>query len=240
MSGNVSYYTRNTALYSFSYDMSDRYRILRYSMKKMGLVVAAVALLGVAVKMASSPLREVPSGTSLRVVRVIDGDTIVISDGRHIRFTDIDTPEEDECYTSEATALTEKLLLNKRITLQTDVNGMDRFGRTLAYVYLSDGTFANKYLLEHGAGMFFYDNANLTHTKELIDAAEQARMKRVGLWNTCGPCTIKGNYDTSGRRWYHLPQFRHYPQVIVNLDHADRWFCTEADAIKAGFTRAQE
>jgi len=128
----------------------------------------------------------------------------------------------------------------KRVTLQTDVNEIDTFGRTLAYVYLPDGTFVNKRLLEQGAGMFFYDSVNLTHQKELIAAAEQARMKHIGLWNTCGPCTVKGNYDTSGRRWYHLPRFRHYDQAIVNLDHADRWFCTEKDAVKAGFTRARE
>jgi len=78
-------------------------------MKNIGLIAAAVALLGIAGRMAVSPLREVPSGTSLRVTRIIDGDTIVVSDGRHVRLTGIDTPEKDECYASRATAITETL-----------------------------------------------------------------------------------------------------------------------------------
>lgn len=88
--------------------------------------------------------------------------------------------------------------------------------------------------------MFFYDSVNLRHQQDLIGVAESARAGERGLWGACGPCVVKGNYDTSGHRFYHLPHFRHYPQVVVNLDDADRWFCSEADAVAAGFTRARE
>ena len=46
--------------------------------------------------------------------------------------------------------------------------------------------------------------------------------------------------DKNDKRWSHLPYFRHYDQVEVNLDHGDRWFCTEKEAIEAGFERARE
>lgn len=177
---------------------------------------------------------------SLTVTRVIDGDTIVLSDGRHIRLIGIDAPEEGECYAGEAAADAAHLLLGQNVHVETDVNELDQFGRTLAYVTLAEGSMVNRELLDRGAGMFFYDSVNLRHQQNLIEVAESARVGERGLWRTCGPCVVKGNYDTSGHRFYHLPQFRHYPQVVVNLDDADRWFCSEADAAAAGFTRARE
>ena len=91
-----------------------------------------------------------------------------------------------------------------------------------------------------GAAEFFYDSVNLKHQDELALAAETARENDVGFWNACGPCKIKGNYDIHGKRYYHLPEFRHYSQVVVNLDKADRWFCSEDEAIEAGFIRARD
>ena len=64
----------------------------------------------------------------------------------------------------------------------------------------------------------------------------------MGLWAECwkeSDCAIKGNVDRNDKRWYHLPEFRHYDQTEMNLDHGDRWFCTEEQAIKAGFERAR-
>ena len=61
-----------------------------------------------------------------------------------------------------------------------------------------------------------------------------------GLWQECGPCLIKGNVDRLDKRWYHLPGFRHYESTEVNLEHGDRWFCSEGEAQEAGFERARE
>ncbi len=180
--------------------------------------------------------------TSRRMVtRIIDGDTIEVSGyDKNIRLIGIDTAEEAECYRGESTKITRDLLLNMPVRIETDENERDNFGRVLAYLYLLDGTFANKRLLEAGAGEFFYDSVNLKHQNELISAAESARGSGVGFWKACGPCVVKGNYDIHGKRYYHLPEFRHYSQAVVNLDKADRWFCSEAEAIKAGFVRARD
>ncbi|KKU90736.1 hypothetical protein A3H89_01985 [Candidatus Amesbacteria bacterium RIFCSPLOWO2_02_FULL_48_11] len=74
----------------------------------------------------------------------------------------------------------------------------------------------------------------------MVSAAETAKENEAGFWKTCGPCAVKGNYDIHGKRYYHLPSFRHYSQVVVNLDEADRWFCSEREAVKAGFVRARD
>jgi len=175
------------------------------------------------------------------VTRIIDGDTVEISGYEtNIRLIGIDTAEEGECYRTESTKLTKDLMLGRKVRVETDENEKDNFGRVLAYIYLTDGTMANKKLLEVGAGQFFYDSVNLKYQEELVQTAEKARQSRAGLWKACGPCVVKGNYDIRGRRYYHLPEFRHYSQVVVNLDKADRWFCSEAEAINAGFIRARD
>lgn len=202
-------------------------------MKKLGLISTVVAILTIIGVIFYSQLHV--------VTRVIDGDTIEVSGyDTNIRLIGIDTAEEGECFRDESTKITKSLLLNKQVKIDADENEKDNFGRVLAYVYLPDGTFANKRLLEVGAGGFFYDSVNLKHKDELIFAAETARESVAGFWKDCGPCVVKGNYDIHGKRYYHLPEFRHYSQVVMNLDKADRWFCSEAEAIKAGFVRARD
>lgn len=186
--------------------------------------------------------------SSFTVVEVIDGDTIKLNDGRRIRYISIDAPEEEKCFAQEAKKINSDLVLNKQVRLERDTNEMDRFGRYLAYVYVQKGeeeVFVNETLLAEGAGEFFLDTVNLHYQDLLVQAAEQAHEKKKGLWQTCAlnakeGCQIKGNVDRLDKRWYHLPSFRHYEATEINLEHGDRWFCTEEDAQAAGFERARE
>lgn len=183
------------------------------------------------------------------VIKVIDGDTIKLHDGRSVRYINIDAPESDQCFSQEAKTINEKLVAAKPVRIETDINEMDRFGRILAYVYVQTESgqevFVNQYLLQDGAAEFFLDTVNLRYQDLLIQAAQQAHEERKGLWRACAPdaevgCQIKGNLDKWDHRWYHLPSFRHYDQVVINLAHGDRWFCTEEQAQTAGFTSARE
>lgn len=194
-------------------------------------------------------LRIVLSPTAL-VARVIDGDTIKLSNGKVVRYIGIDTPEMAKgqtpagCFAQEATEMNRQLVEGKQVKIKTDKNEMDNFGRTLAYVYL-DEIFVNQYLLEQGAGKFQLDTVNIQHSPVLAAAAQKAHQEKAGLWSKCAPtpelgCQVKGNLDRLDKRWYHLPAFRHYEQTVVNLEHGDQWFCTEAEAEKAGFQKARE
>lgn len=182
------------------------------------------------------------------VVEVIDGDTIRLDDGRRIRYISIDAPEEGKCFAQEAKKINSDLVLGKKVRLEMDTNEMDHFGRYLAYVYLQEGekkVFVNEFLLAEGAGEFFLDTVNLRYQGLLVQAAEEAHEENKGLWQACAlvpekGCQIKGNIDRLGKRWYHLPGFRHYEATEVNFVHGDRWFCTEEDAQAAGFKRARE
>jgi len=182
------------------------------------------------------------------VAQITDGDTIKLSNGETIRYIGIDAPElkkgehEAQCFAQQAKEINRKLVKNKKVKIETDENTMDRFGRTLAYVY-QDNIFINQQLLEQGAGKFYLDTVNNKYQSTLIAAANQAHKEKTGLWRDCASdpevgCLIKGNLDKLDHRWYHLPEFRHYSQVVVNLEKSDQWFCTEEEAEEAGFEKA--
>ena len=193
---------------------------------------------------------------TFKVTEVVDGDTIKLEDNTDIRYIGLDTPElgrgdtPSECFAQEAKEINQNLVLGKKIRIETDVNKMDRFGRTLAYVYLQPNKgkteiFINEYLLKEGVAKFHLDTVNQRYIQTLVTAAEFAHKEKKGLWSFCAPdhkvgCQVKGNYDKRGHRFYHLPEFRHYSVTTVDFENGDQWFCTEQEAQKAGFTRARE
>ena len=54
---------------------------------------------------------------------------------------------------------------------------------------------------------------------------------------SCG-CVIKGNINSDGKKIYHCPNSPNYDEVRINKT-GERYFCTEADALAAGFTRSE-
>jgi micrococcal nuclease len=129
------------------------------------------------------------SGSEAVVERVIDGDTIALTDGARVRLVQIDAPERrDECYGNEATDLTRRLLppgTKVRIEQDPALDQEDRFGRKLAYVWKDDED-VNLTLVEEGAaGVWFFDGDRGRYADELLGAAERAREERKGLWGAC-------------------------------------------------------
>ena len=54
-----------------------------------------------------------------------------------------------------------------------------------------------------------------------------------------GSCTIKGNVSiNSGERIYHVPGQHYYDRTKISPEYGERWFCSEADAMAAGWRRA--
>src|SRR3989344_5982109 len=123
------------------------------------------------------------------VTRIIDGDTVEIEDGRHIRYIGIDSPEKNNCYATAAAKLNEQLVLGEKVKLELGPNELDDYGRTLAYVWI-DGDLVNQKLLAEGAGEFFLDTVNVYHQEALIQAANQGHDQRAGLWSACAPRSL--------------------------------------------------
>lgn len=130
-------------------------------------------------------------GPSTAVVEyVIDGDTVVLSSGEHVRYLLIDTPEtaegKDECWGPEATEHNAAMVANRAVSLTYDVECEDQYGRLLAYVAVDDLEI-NRELLESGNACVLHippnGNGKAAEYQALEDAAKQAK---VGMWGACG------------------------------------------------------
>lgn len=115
------------------------------------------------------------------VAQVIDGDTIKLTDGRHIRYLGIDTPEVGESYADEATAKNKQLVEGKVIELQRGKRDQDEYGRFLRYIYV-DGTFVNAELVAQGFARAYIFDPDERYSQILVQLEQYAKMNKRGLW----------------------------------------------------------
>jgi len=118
------------------------------------------------------------------VVRVVDGDTIIIDmDGvnERVRFIGLDAPESvhaDETKNTEegrlASEFTKEMLEGQMVTLEFDMQERDPFGRILAYVYLGDEMF-NKTLIREGHADAITYPPNLRYQEEFRKIQQKRR-----------------------------------------------------------------
>lgn len=120
---------------------------------------------------------------------MIDGDTFTLKNGEKVRLIGIDAPESRNTgrkkigyYGREAKEHLKAYLTGKRVRLELDVAPKDRYQRTLAYVYLEDGTFLNAELLRQGYAMVYTVPPNVRHADEFVDLQREARENNRGLW----------------------------------------------------------
>ena len=161
----------------------------------MGRIVAILALTLVATACAQS--QQPAADGRAAVVRVVDGDTIVVrlaGHDEHVRLLGIDTPETHkpdspvECFGPEAADRLSSLLPNGTVVrLVRDVEARDRYDRLLAYVYRdSDGLFVDLAMVADGYAGTLTIKPNVAHRGELERAATDAQAAHRGLWATCG------------------------------------------------------
>jgi len=126
-----------------------------------------------------------------KVTRIIDGDTIELEGGERIRYLMVNTPEttggKNECFGQEAVAFNTDLVLNKEVELRYDVEKMDQFGRTLAYVTVDDRE-VNTLIVDRGYGCVLHIPPNGDDRAQEFEMLEQtARLSMRGLWGACMP-----------------------------------------------------
>ena len=144
------------------------------------------------------------------VVRDIDGDTIVVfyqGVTTTIRLIGVDTPETvdpkkpAECFGEEASQETKSLVNGAQVRLEFDPSqGMkDVYGRTLAYVYLADGTLLDKFLIAQGYGHEYTYKTPYEYQSEFKVAQASAKTDQLGLWSpsTCNGKTGVGSKPLS-------------------------------------------
>lgn len=128
-----------------------------------------------------------------RVVRVIDGDTVVVKVDRKrktLRIIGIDTPESVhpqkrvECYAKRASKVSRRRLLGKTVNLVYDVQQTDKYKRTLAYIELGRRDYG-QWLLENGYARQLSIEPNTTRKKRYSESESTAKKQKRGLWGAC-------------------------------------------------------
>lgn len=107
-----------------------------------------------------------------------------------MRLIGVDTPEVYggiECFGREASAFVERTLpIGSRVSYELGVEERDRYGRALAYVWLSDGRFLNRLLVARGFAQPLTIPPNVEYADMFAQASTQARQAGRGLWGRRG------------------------------------------------------
>lgn len=178
-------------------------RLLRAPARKMFLLMTLICALGLIAVAAEQPdhTRAVITG---RVVRIFDGDTVMIDTGidgcktisgisicryEKVRYLGIDTPEmrsPREFYAVLAGRLNRRLVLRKQVKLELIAgNERDGYGRLLAYIYVEqDGEWimVNAELVRRGAAEIYFLSGNERYAEHFHEMRIEAIAARVGIW----------------------------------------------------------
>lgn len=124
-----------------------------------------------------------------RVVEVIDGDTIRLSNQDVVRYIGIDAPEvnngnQAHCFSKESLLFNQKLVLNKEVDLYIDVSDVDKYGRKLRFVFV-DGVFVNQKIIDEGASRLMIIPPDEKAGLWFFVSEMMAKVTKKGLWGIC-------------------------------------------------------
>ncbi|MFA6551794.1 MAG: thermonuclease family protein [Patescibacteria group bacterium] len=195
-------------------------------------------------------------------------DVLTGTTTERVRLIGINTPETVdprklvECFGKEASAKAHELLENKKVYLEVDEtqDNRDKYKRLLRYAFREDGVFYNLEIIKQGYAYEYTYQIPYKYQMEFKAAQVYAKENKLGLWadNACAAvngakiatstagalppnsnCNIKGNINSKGEKIYHLPACAYYAKTIINLSQGEKYFCTESEAIAAGWRKAQ-
>jgi micrococcal nuclease len=173
------------------------------SARRLILVLLAFALAAAVFGIATSDRSGVSSGGDQRagdtVVRVVDGDTVVLRSAGRSRLIGVDTPEVSGtpgCFGEEASAFARRTLPpGLPVQVERDAESRDRYGRSLIYLTLPDGRSFNELLVDEGFAVPLTIAPNVRYAGRFRALARRARDERAGLWSRA---TCDGRVERSG------------------------------------------
>jgi micrococcal nuclease len=168
----------------------------------VGGVLSGFVLAALLAAFFTPPEPGVISGEFEHVQRVVDGDTLLLGTGERVRLIGVNTPESVRPNTpvqqfgKEAAYFTRRMVEGKRVRLEYDqanaANGHKdntQQQRTLAYVFLEDGTLLNAEIIKQGYGHAL-TRYPFSRMEEFRHLEREAREQRRGLWSNS---PIRGN-----------------------------------------------
>ena len=203
-------------------------------------------------------------GIVVPVVGVVDGDTLRVRvDGvtERLRVIGLDAPELSgaECLAQEAASRMQSLVQSRDVRIVADPSQDDRdaYDRLLRHVWTLDGRSVARELIADGLAREYTYAAPYDGVADHLDAQAGAVAAGRGIWGpACSPsaqapvapaapaapqgqCDIKGNINREGERIYHVPGQRYYDDTRISEDRGERWFCSEDEALQAGWRKAR-
>lgn len=195
-------------------------------------------------------------------VVVTDGDSLRVANHK-IRIHGIDAPEARQTCRDEtdtewdcgamATAFAKQNFAGK--SAECAVQDVDRYGRLVARCEIG-GDDVGAAMVANGWAVAYQ-----RYTKAYVSSEQRAKSARLGIhrgtfvppenWRRgvrlkakarqgdSSNCLIKGNISSKGARIYHRPGQQHYHQTRISPSKGERYFCTEAEAVAAGWRPAR-
>lgn len=120
--------------------------------------------------LAAPLLAETITGTCKRV---LDGDTLLLTDGTTVQIWGIDAPEKGQPYADQARSHLDQLTKGRKLTIE--IRGTDQYGRVVGKVF--DIAFDMV-----RAGLAWHDDYNAPEAEHLNKLMYGARKARRGLW----------------------------------------------------------
>lgn len=157
--------------------------------------------------------------------RVLDGDTLLLTNGTTVQIWGIDAPEKGQDYADKARAQLEKLTKGRKLTIK--VKDTDQYGRVVGEVKAGGKDVAHSMVL---TGMAWHDEYNAPEAEGLNKSMYGARKKRRGLWADDAPVRP---YDF--RKGKTTPA----PRVEVAADEILCERVMDGDTFKCGETRVR-
>jgi micrococcal nuclease len=183
------------------------------------------------------------------IKRVVDGDTYETSSGQKLRMIGVNTPEvhgNEQYYGREASDFSKKRLENQTVYLFRDVSETDKYGRLLRYLFIqNEPVMFNETLVIEGYANTMTIPPDVMFAEKFAKLESESRANNKGLWGenknsssnqvSCLNPEIKGNINSRNEKIYHLPDGRYYDQT-----KAEEMFCTEEEAIAAGYRKSRQ
>lgn len=181
----------------------------------------------------------------------------------------VDPRTDVECFGPEATKYLTSLLTGKSVKIEADPtqDNLDKYERLLRYIYLDNEDVGLK-MIEGGYASEYTYNLPYKNQSKYKAAEASAKQNKKGQWadgicsntdtssvveqqkvqtqqvtttnTTTTSCLIKGNINSKGVKIYHMPGQQYYDETVITESKGERWFCTEQEAISAGWRKAYQ
>lgn len=171
-------------------ELRDKVALLRGFVVGIVLCVAVVADAPTVMGDAGESLAALKPGDRSTVVEIVDGDTVLLADGREVRLVGIQAPKLPlgrlnspkwplADMAKEALA---SLVLGQEVSLRYGGRETDRHGRQLAHLVMGDGRWVQGIMLHLGLARVYSFADNRALVAEMLEEERAARAARMGIW----------------------------------------------------------